>query len=131
MSWLILGAGVSGIEAGRYLRKKEETVFLYDDMHIPSEKQSKLTLLGINLVKKIDRSFLLKNIDQGVVLSPGISLAHPIVQEAKKIGIQTLSETELVLPHYKGKVIAVTGTNGKSTTCHMIYHILKTLKYLH
>ncbi|HMA76917.1 MAG TPA: UDP-N-acetylmuramoyl-L-alanine--D-glutamate ligase, partial [Candidatus Krumholzibacteriaceae bacterium] len=66
---------------------------------------------------------LLENCDE-VVLSPGISTSHPIVLEAVNRSIPIVSELELGYRFAEGKIIGLTGTNGKSTTVKMIERIL-------
>lgn len=60
-----------------------------------------------------------------VLLSPGVKPYALGIAEAKKCGANILSELEYCFPYCKGKCVSVTGTNGKTTTCEMIYHILK------
>ena len=69
-------------------------------------------------------SSLLKGIDK-VVVSPGISLDHPVVREASSSGIEVLSEIELAFRAAAASFVVVSGTNGKSTTTTLIGEILK------
>ena len=61
-----------------------------------------------------------------VVVSPGIPLEHPWIREAKRRGIPVMSELEIAFGFCRNPLIAVTGTNGKSTTTALITHILNT-----
>ncbi len=60
-----------------------------------------------------------------IVLSPGVP-PIPQIEKAKKMGIKVISEIELAFQYLKGKIIGVTGSNGKSTTTTLIHQILKT-----
>ncbi|MDW8237553.1 MAG: UDP-N-acetylmuramoyl-L-alanine--D-glutamate ligase, partial [Aquificaceae bacterium] len=66
----------------------------------------------------------LRNVDL-LVLSPGIPPRHEIVKLANKLQIETIGELELAWRFFKGKALAITGTDGKSTTTRMLYLILK------
>jgi UDP-N-acetylmuramoylalanine--D-glutamate ligase len=62
-----------------------------------------------------------------VVLSPGVPATIPLIAEAKRRGIPVIAEIELAYQHLRGMIIAVTGTDGKSTTTSLTGHILKEL----
>jgi UDP-N-acetylmuramoylalanine--D-glutamate ligase len=70
-------------------------------------------------------NFNLKNYEK-VVISPGIPFYHPIFKESKKNSIQIEGEIEFGYKFFNGKIISITGTDGKSTTTKMIYQILKS-----
>ena len=122
LTYAVIGAGVSGRSAIRYLQRREASVILYDD------DPTKLT--DLPSVTKVDQiAELLQIIKAGdqLVLSPAITLDHPLVREARQRGISICSEVELGLTDFSGKLIAVTGTNGKSTVVTMINHLLQKL----
>lgn len=60
-----------------------------------------------------------------IVASPGIALSHPVLQKARKENIPVIGELEMASRFVNAKIIAVTGTNGKTVTCYLIHHILK------
>ena len=62
-----------------------------------------------------------------VILSPGISLENPLVQEALRRGINVTGEAELAYRNYNGHIIGITGTNGKTTTTTLVGEMLATL----
>ena len=121
---LILGLGVSGKASAAFLlmqgysvtgadRKAEE---LRNDPRIAS-----LLTQGMKLTsdEEIEEPF-----DQ-LILSPGIPLTHPLVQKIKARGGEVIGEIEMALRHVKNRVVAVTGSNGKTTTVMLIEHLLK------
>jgi len=59
-----------------------------------------------------------------LIVSPGISLHIPILKEAKELGIPIIGELEFASRYLKGRIVAVTGTNGKTTTAALTSHIL-------
>ncbi len=61
-----------------------------------------------------------------IVKSPGIPEKAEIVKKAKAKGIKVIDELEFAYPYTKGKIIAITGTNGKTTTTLLTYHLLKS-----
>lgn len=61
-----------------------------------------------------------------IVVSPGVPVNVPVLEEARKIGIPVWSEIELAWRFLRGKLIAITGSNGKTTTTSLVAHILKT-----
>ncbi len=101
---LIYGSGKSGQAAFLLAKEKGLSPFIVDD-------------------KSFDEKYL-SDIDL-IVVSPGIPFFHKIFKLAKKKGIEIVGETEFAYRFWKGKVIAVTGTDGKSTTTKLIYDILK------
>lgn len=106
--YLVWGKGKSGLAAFSLLKAKGFEVYIGDDKEEPN--------LWRDVFEKIDT----------IVLSPGISPRHPIWQEAIKHNKELIGETELAYRFYKGKnIIAVTGTDGKSTTVHLIHTLIK------
>ncbi len=71
--------------------------------------------------------FNLKNY-KNIIVSPGIPFFHPIFEKSKKDKINIEGEIEFASRYFNGKTIAITGTDGKSTTTKMIYEILKSEK---
>lgn len=112
---LILGMGVSGQSALKRWLAMGTTPMLYDDRGGVYQ--------GIEAIRDIQAVSWLE-ID-AVMKSPGIKPVHPVIVEAQKRGIPVISDVELAyrLPH-QGKIVAVTGTNGKTTTTAAITWIL-------
>jgi len=109
MKVLVLGLGKSGESASELLMKLEAKVQVYDDK-IKSDKY----IFGDNL--------------DGIelcVVSPGVPLNHRILKECRLKRIPVMSELELGTSFMKNDIIAITGTNGKTTTTMLITEILK------
>lgn len=113
---LVLGLGKSGEEVLKFLTKYNTNIFLYDDNEkLLNEYTYKFGCSKYVAGIKIDMA----------IISPGISKFHYIVGELKKLNVKIISELEFAYTYSKGKIIAVTGTNGKTTTVTLIGEILK------
>ena len=123
---IILGGGESGVGAALLAKQKGYSVFLYDESSLKPGYKEELVNAQIEFAEgAIDHAALL-NADE-VVKSPGIPDKNELVKKIREKGIPVISEIELAY-RYKGnsKVIAITGSNGKSTTTALIHHICKT-----
>lgn len=119
---LIVGLGKSGLACINFLAKKQAFCYVYDD-----NKQKLKTVASfpdITILNKIDDD-IIKIIDY-MVISPGVSVFSEYVKLAKLYGVRVVSELELGCSFARGKVIGVTGTNGKTTTSSLLYNVLKT-----
>lgn len=122
MKYLVVGAGKSGVAAANFLAARGEDVVLTDSKPAPD--------LPYELDERVVRVFgeqreeLLSDVST-VVLSPGVPSGIPLLQQAGARAIPVISEIELAYRHLQGSVIAVTGSNGKSTTTSLIGEILK------
>ena len=112
---LILGYGESGRSVESVLKDKNIDYLIYDKNIKHSDSV---------FINKINKK-ILRTVDIAV-LSPGISIYSDIVKKILKHGIKVISEIEFGYYFCKARIIAVTGTNGKTTTASMIYHILKS-----
>ena len=110
MKVFVLGSGVSGKSALKFLQENGYNAEFLDEKYINKKYDDYDRLLR-------DLSF--------IVVSPGISHDCPIIVEAKNRGIKVIGELELGASATKGDIIAITGTNGKTTTVSLIHHILK------
>ena len=127
---LVLGAGLSGIGVAHTLAKLGATVTLNDYKKIdfdPAESQR----LAENHIEVItgQQDFVLLDTATRVVVSPGISLEIPIIQEAKKRNIPVVGEVEIAYEVSKAPILGVTGTNGKTTTTSLLAEVLKEAKW--
>ena len=123
---LIVGVSKSGTSACELLLSKGAKCFVYDDAETEAVKnaEKRLSEKGATIVYKSEVNELLAEITV-VLLSPGVAIDHEIPVRAKKLGKRIIGELELAAELCVAPVIAVTGTNGKTTTCTMIYDILK------
>lgn len=115
---LVVGSGISGVAATELLKKKNVNVVLFDgnkelDLTALREKHPVFADVKIILgeLTAEDRSGL-----DLVVLSPGVPTDLPMVEDLKKDGIPIWGEIELAYHFAKGRIVAITGTNGKTTT---------------
>lgn len=126
MVWLVVGAGKSGIAAARLLASKGEVVRISEAKAIDREKKDLLGTLGIELCDGGHNTDHFENVSH-IVPSPGVPLKSGFLSSKASKGIPIVSEVDLGLKDYSGSLFAVTGTNGKSTTCALIGHLLQTL----
>ncbi len=129
MKYLILGAGLSGRSLAHYLKDQKKIFYFYDDRLSPKNKEIHQTNTHKEFLSyEMSQEFLLTE-KATLLLSPGVPSFHPLIVFAEKEKVTLLSELDFSLTKIKAPIIAVTGTNGKSTVVSMIYHILKSLKY--
>lgn len=121
MSKLVIGAGRSGIAAAGFLSRQGFSVRL-SDLKCPTDL-SELPKC-IQQVWGVQNEELLVGIDQ-VIISPGIPLEIPIVQLAKVKGIEVIGELELFYRNCSLPILAVTGTNGKTTTATLLAKMME------
>ena len=122
MSYLVIGLGKSGISAAKYLQKYQKSIALFDDDNRKYHTPDILNLIdnGAEIFNEYKSLLKIKK----AVISPGIPLDHFIVRKLKELCIPVISEIELGLSFTKNKMIAITGTNGKSTVSSLITHVL-------
>ena len=117
---LVLGLGKSGINAAELLAKLGAKVTV-NDKNEPSDlnQVAALEAQNIKVVKGSHPLALLTDIDL-MVKNPGIPYTNVLVAEAQKRGLKIITEPELAYEILEGQMIAITGTNGKTTTTTMI-----------
>ncbi len=120
---IILGGGESGVGAALLGKQKGYEVFLSDQGSLKPTYRSTLTQAGIEFEEgqtSLDRL----TVADEVVKSPGIPETNPTVIALRALGIPLISEIELAYRFIgDSRVLAITGTNGKSTTTTMLWHI--------
>lgn len=123
---VILGAGESGIGAALLGKHRGYEVFVSDGSPIRDKYRKDLEENDILFEEKQHTEELILNADE-VMKSPGIPEKAEIVKKIRAKGIPVISEIELAYRH-KGnsKIVGITGSNGKTTTTSLIYHIFKT-----
>lgn len=125
---LVFGAGRSGIAAAKLLQKLDAAVVLYEENKNADTASLKDKLDTGRNFKAYFGNFPDQGLDRIdlMILSPGISAGHPFVMSVKKKGIPVWGELELAFRNSRGKVIAITGTNGKTTTTSLTGEIMRT-----
>jgi len=123
---IILGAGESGVGAAILAKQKGYDVFVSDGGEIKDHFKNELVQYEIAFEEKKHSEEKILNADE-VMKSPGIPEKNELVKKIRAKEIPVISEIELAY-RYKGdsKIIAITGTNGKTTTTAFTYHICKT-----
>jgi len=126
----VIGAGKSGIGSARLLLKVGASVILYDANtkltekgilgELPENSKAEVALgeFPENLYEKTDLA----------VISPGVPTDLPFVNKIREKGIPLWGELELAYHYDRGEVMAITGTNGKTTTTSLLGHIMKMWK---
>ncbi len=121
---VVLGAGESGLGAALLAKREGFAVFVSDGGSIGEARKTQLRTAGIEFEEgKHDEARILAA--DLIIKSPGIAPTVSIVQQAINRGISIVDELEFASRYSKGKVIAITGTNGKTTTTLLTYHLLK------
>src|SRR5262245_8300245 len=126
---LVLGLGRfgGGVAAVRFLRHRGASVRIADRSAGPDLDHSRNALAGLDGIDwQLGREDdgLLDGIAR-VVVNPAVPDDHPLLQAARARGLECTQEVNLFLEHYPGRVVAVTGTNGKSTTSTLVHAALQ------
>ena len=124
---IVAGAGKSGIAATGLLLRNGAKVTLYDgntDIDVEELKKTFEFNENFDVVLGEMTDEILDGIDL-FVISPGISLESPFVEKVKAKGIEIWGEIELAYYFNNGKIAAITGTNGKTTTTTLVGEIFK------
>lgn len=122
MKTLVLGAAKSGVAAANFLAARGDSVVLADRNPSPE--------LPYSLDDRVVRAFGTEDLSlldetERIVLSPGVPVTIPLLTEAALRAIPVIGEIELAYQHLQGTIIAITGSNGKSTTTALIGEILR------
>ncbi|WHF50721.1 UDP-N-acetylmuramoyl-L-alanine--D-glutamate ligase [Chryseobacterium gotjawalense] len=124
MKIVVLGGGESGVGAAYLAKKKGLNVFLSDKGAIKDDYKKQLIEAGIEFEEgQHDEARILEA--DWVIKSPGIPKKADIIFKINQKGIRLSSEIEFAAEFTQAKIIAITGSNGKTTTTSLIYHILK------
>jgi len=121
---LIIGLGVSGRSAARFLLAQGRKIVAIDQKSSELEKEPEIQLLKKSGLILLEERELLWNEYDLVILSPGIPRDHPWVIEASRQKLEIIDELELGSRSFKGRAIGITGTNGKTTVTLLSEHVL-------
>tara|TARA_B100002052_G_scaffold40837_1_gene33068 strand:+ start:39 stop:1229 length:1191 start_codon:yes stop_codon:yes gene_type:complete len=110
---LIFGYGATGKSVESYFQKNKIEYFIYDDKKLDIENH---LIFDKKKFNEIDE----------VVISPGIKPSHPLVSEINSQGLTINTDIDLFNKVYKGKIIGVTGTNGKTTFVNLLTEYLNS-----
>lgn len=121
---VVLGGGESGVGAAILAQKEGFRVFLSDKGEISKKYKNILVNKGIAFE---ERQHSLEKILEAneVIKSPGIPDTIEVIESLKLKGVPVISEIEFASRFTEAKIIAITGSNGKTTTASLVYHILK------
>ena len=123
---LIVGLGMTGVATARFLAKMGKKITIVDEK---SEKDLSASLKALEGIKFTGRfgshrrnDFLAHSL---IVISPGVDSELPLLREAREKGIKVIGEMELAYAFIDEPIIAITGTNGKTTVTTLIGEIFK------
>ena len=125
---VVLGAAESGVGAAILAQKEGFDVFLSDMGSIKPHYKEMIEEKGIPWEENGHTESLILNADE-VIKSPGIPENAPMIQKVKEAGIPIISEIEFAGRYTHAKMICITGSNGKTTTTSLIYHIFRNAGY--
>lgn len=131
---LVLGTGVSGIGSAELLKDIGAFPYLFDE-----NEQALAEAIRMKLREAYrDIPIYIGSMDDGIlketklaIISPGVPIDAPFVLKMKKMGIKVSGEIELAYLLSKGSLVAITGTNGKTTTTTLTGEIMKTVADTH
>jgi UDP-N-acetylmuramoylalanine--D-glutamate ligase len=121
---VVLGAGESGLGAALLAKREGYAVFVSDGGKISESRKGQLLEAEIAFEEGQHDEARILAADL-VIKSPGIAPSIPLVHQLLQRNIPVIDELEFASRYSKGKVIAITGTNGKTTTTLLTYHLLK------
>lgn len=124
--FLVAGMSRSGCAAGRFLLERGASVGMFDDVESAAVQRAMEELAGMGAVplRREELSAAAENFDV-LVLSPGIPIDHELPVTFRKRGRRIIGEAELGCRYLRSPMVAVTGTNGKTTTVTMLDEIFR------
>jgi UDP-N-acetylmuramoylalanine--D-glutamate ligase len=125
MRLVVLGGGESGVGTAILGKKKGYDVFVSDFGKIKENYKEVLIINGIAWEEEQHTETLILNADV-VMKSPGIPEKSPIVKKLIEAGVSVISEIEFAKPFTEALTVGITGSNGKTTTTMLTYHLLKS-----
>lgn len=122
---IVLGGGESGVGSAILAQAKGFDVFLSDQGTLQDKYKTELEQYGIPYEENRHTEDIVLAASE-IIKSPGIPNYAPLVKKAIEKGIPVVSEMEFAKRYTDAKMICITGSNGKTTTTSLIYHILKS-----
>lgn len=127
---LIFGTGISGIAAAKLLDQYNAEIILFDgniDLDVSELKKKLAGMSGYRVVLGELTEEEINSLDL-VVLSPGVPTDLPLINAIRKAGVCIWGEIELAYQCGKGRILAITGTNGKTTTTALLGQIMASVR---
>lgn len=122
---VILGAGESGVGAALLAKAKGYSVFVSDAGEIKDKYKAELNENAIEWEEGGHTMSRILNADE-VIKSPGIPNSSALIKKIRKAGLRPICDIEFAARYTHAKLIAITGSNGKTTTTHLVHHVLET-----
>ena len=117
---LVVGLGMTGLSVVRHLHKLGEAMIVVDSRDIPPAlNEFKQTFSDVPLYTGKFKSKLFINA-QRIVVSPGVPLSDPVLQQARENGVEITGDIDLFAHEVDAPVVAITGSNGKSTVTSLL-----------
>jgi UDP-N-acetylmuramoylalanine--D-glutamate ligase len=121
----IIGLGITGVSCLRYLYGGDELVVLDTRAQPPNAAAARREFPDVEYRFDVQR-YDYAGVDR-VVVSPGVDLGSCLVEAARKQGVELVSDIDLFCQAAQAPIIAITGTNGKSTVTSLVGHLLEAL----
>ena len=127
-TYLIYGCGRSGVAALNLIWNKKDVYYVFDKSVQKQKKMHELykDKFNVFVLSKIEKD-LLRNLSE-IIISPSVSIYNKNILFAKSQGVRVISELELGYLKSKNKFLAITGTNGKTTTTKLLYDMLNNTR---
>jgi UDP-N-acetylmuramoylalanine--D-glutamate ligase len=124
---VVLGINPSGVELVKFLVRKGAEVVLADSKSAESTKEFVESNLDVSKIQVESGDYNTKTFENAalVIVASGIPLDLPVLEAARTAGIQVVTEIEFVSLYSETPIVAVAGTNGKSTTAHLIEKMIE------
>src|SRR5215467_13687829 len=122
---LVVGLGRSGVASARFLKSRGARVTVSDAKSEDELRDQIPQLLDKGIAVETgghgERTFREQDL---IVVSPGVPIDSPVLQAPKQFGVPIIGEVELAAQYLRGDTIAITGSNGKTTTTTLVGEIL-------
>jgi len=124
---VILGLGKTGFSCVQFLSEKYKSVSVWDTRNAPPYlEQCRTQFPEIEITLGELNAEALSEFDQ-IIISPGLTVNHPAIEFAKQQGVEIIGDVDLFKQYCQGKIIAITGSNAKSTVTLLVGHLLESI----